>query len=180
MVAPSESTNGKRGSSTEGAPGPQPGAPRTAFDDTPADPLAPLMAHLKELIEYAGFYAAVRIDKLRVSLAQGLFYAVLGFVGLLAGATAVIAAVVMLLDGLATGLGVLLGGRVWLGQLIVGFVLLAGGGAGAWYFIRRQLGALRGRIREKYEQRKQDERAAFGTDIARRAEAERAAQRRVG
>jgi hypothetical protein len=145
------------------------GSDESPATEPPPDPFAPLLVHLAELREYAGVYCAARIDQWWIK-AQGLaFNAAAGLIGALFGMTALIVAAALLVNGLATGIGILCGGNIWLGQIIVGalFMLLAVGSVGmAGRYVR---GMQHRRVVNKYESRKRRERATFGTDVAERA-----------
>ena len=81
-----------------------------------------------------------------------------------AGLTAIIVAVVMVLAGLAQGVGLLLGGEDWAGLLVVGVGVLgliaAAGYFSVWALSHRWAQA----TREKYERRREKERAELGSD----------------
>src|ERR1700679_2100928 len=122
---------------TQSPPNAPPGAPGTsgahetppssngsAADASAAKAFADAMARLAQIREYISYYLAIKADALRLSLRSAVFYAVLGLMGLLAGGAAIVGAVALLLLGAAHGIGVMLGGRIWLGDLIVGIVIL--------------------------------------------------------
>jgi hypothetical protein len=82
----------------------------------------------------------------------------------------------LVIVGLAQGLSRLFGGRVWLGDIVTGVVVLAVIGAGAWFMMNKLTGAWRSQTIRKYEQRKQSQRERFDHDVSgRAAEAGRAA-----
>ena len=178
MVTTSQSSNGKHAGPTVTSAndatsanesvgsGHSPGAP-------PANPCGPLLAHFAEWQEYLGYYIAAQIDHLNVGLRTALLYAAFGVVAAIAGAAGLVVALVMLLEGLAAGIGAWFDGRIWLGQVIVGAAFLIAVFAGIWFWLLKQLDTLRGRIKEKYELRKRNERAAFGADVSIRAAAQR-------
>lgn len=120
---------------------------------------------LAEVREYVSFYIATKTDALKLTVRKAIFFAVVGILALLVAAGAVVTAVVMLLSGLARGLGAALGGRLWAGDLIVGFGVLAIIAVGAWIGASAMTGASRRRTVEKYESRKRDQRTRFGHDV---------------
>ena len=123
-----------------------------------------------EIREYLAYYVAVQTDAMKLRLRNGLFYAVLGIVALLAASAAVVVAVTLLLTGIAHGLGSLLGSRDWLGDLIVGIVILGVIAIAARVGINMTIGSSRKKTVEKYESRKRDQRNRFGHDVQQRAE----------
>src|SRR5688572_12630436 len=105
-----------------------PGASNGA--SAPADALKDAVKQLGELKTYAAHFVAAKVDGIKVSVRSLGVYAVLGIVGLIAGAAVIATSVVLLLLGAALGLSALLGTGLWSGSLIVGGVmlgLLAGG-----------------------------------------------------
>src|SRR5688500_14310708 len=74
-----------------------------AADDgpSPAEAVKEAASRFAELKEYAGYYAAAKWDGIKVSLRNVLIYAALGIVGGIAAIGFIIAAVVMLLNGLS-------------------------------------------------------------------------------
>ena len=76
------------------------------------------MSKLAELKEFVAYYAAVRIDMLKVTVRNVGIYAGLGVIGLLAAGAMVVTAVVLLLRGIAGAFAQLFSGYPWLGDLI--------------------------------------------------------------
>src|SRR4051794_7065410 len=88
-------------------------------------PLDPLLAHLADLREQASLYAEATADRVKLTVRQAAVRAALGCLALLAGAAVVVTAAVLMLNGIAGGIGALIGNRLWAGQLITGLGLLA-------------------------------------------------------
>jgi hypothetical protein len=131
---------------------------------------------LNELKEYASYYVAAKVDGVKRTVRNIGLYAALGVVGLIAGGAIIATAAGLLVVGLAQGLSRLFGGRVWLGDIVTGILVLAVIGAGAWYMMNKLTGAWRSQTIRKYEQRKQSQRERFDHDVSQRAaEAGRAA-----
>jgi hypothetical protein len=128
-----------------------------------------IVARIGELREYASFYIAANVDRLRLSGRATLMWSILGIVIGLAAVSVVATASVLLVVGLATGVGQLLEGRTWLGQLIVGATILFAAIAGTWFVLNRGLRNYERTLVEKYELRKREERTEYGTDIHERA-----------
>lgn len=176
MIASGPTLNGRcdpqrspSSDSLEFGEGPSIGPLESNAAEQPPDPLAPLLFHLAELREYLGLYCAAQIDQWRITAEGIALKTVFGFVGALFGMTAAIVAVALLVNGLAIGIGLLCGGQVWLGQIIVGgtLMLITFGGL---FSVMRWLSVIEHRrVVNKYETRKQRERAIFGTDARERA-----------
>jgi len=163
------------------APGPAPGpaptsGPTSSSDRLPPDEQSPAQAfadakiRVQELSEYAGYLLSAKIDGIKLAVRNAGIYAALGIVGAMAGGAFVVTIVVLLLRGIAGGLGALFGGRLWLGELVTSVVFLALLGVGAWIVMDRLTKASRERTVKKYASRQQQQRARFGTDVAKRAE----------
>lgn len=123
----------------------------SAAQASPPDPLAPLLLLLEQLGRQLLGYATTCSDHARLLVRFGFYHAVAGLLLLTVGMTCLMVACALFLIGASTGLGLLLGGQPWLGQLLVGALIL-GSAAGA-LFIRRSRQnaiALRELIR-KYE-----------------------------
>ena len=131
----------------------------------PADAFRDVGARLGELKEFASYYVAAKLDSYKVSIRNLGVYAALGIVGLIAGGTIISTAAVLLLVGLAWGLGKLLGGQLWLGALIVGLLVLGGVAAGIILFMKKLTNSSRKALVEKYENRQRDQRIFFGEDV---------------
>jgi hypothetical protein len=123
-----------------------------ASAEAPAsDPLAPLILLLEQLRAEFRPYAATWADQARLLVQFGIIRAVTGLVLLLLGATCLITAAALFLIGAATGLGHLLGERLWLGQILVGaFVPTAAAAALYTWRFQQNSAAWRDMIR-KYE-----------------------------
>lgn len=130
-----------------------------------AELFAPLMAHLHEFLEYAAYYLAARTDLVRAQVRKVALYAVLGIVGAAALITTLVVAVVMVLIGIAGGLGELLADRPWAGSLLTGCILLAIAFGSVRLMLPQWLVTSRRKVKEKYDRRRQTQRARFGHDI---------------
>lgn len=135
----------------------------------PSGALDPLLANLAEIEEYLSNYVAAQKDGLIAAVRRVILVAaaaitlgviVLAFVG---GAT------VLLLDGLANAVASADGGRIWVGEIVIGsgaiLVVAAAGLFGARYWLR-----LTSReTKRKYEQRHKTQRSRFGRSDAEQA-----------
>jgi hypothetical protein len=123
---------------------------------------------VRKVLEGIAEVFAARKDAARLKLRRVLVLAALGVVAALAFVTLVSAALVILLLGLAQGLGEMLGGRAWLGQVIAGagvLVLVTAAIAVGLAALRR---ASFRRTVARYELRQARQRAAFGRDASAR------------
>jgi hypothetical protein len=157
-------------------------SPQTNGDQTAADatqrqatpgphPLDPLIASLKALQAYVSYYLAIRTESLKVKIRQAALMAAMGLLGLLAGAGLVIYAVVLLLSGIAEGLTVLFGNRAWAGDLLTGGLFLAIVFGGMYAGMRIWTKISWRKTEEKYERRRNQQRADLGRDVHETAEA---------
>jgi hypothetical protein len=139
-------------------------------DRSPADAFKELGQHFGELKEYASYYIAAKADGFKASFRNMGLYAALGVVGLLAGGAIIVTAAVQLLTGLAGAIGAIFEpDRPWIGNIVVGFLILAGIGVGTMLFLKKFTAASRERTVKKYESRHQQQRVQFGHDVHERA-----------
>src|SRR5438045_2468016 len=75
---------------------------------SPAEALKEVGTRLAEVKEFASYYLAAKLDGIKVSFRNLGIYAALGIVGLIAASAVITTSVVLLLVGLAWGLGDLL------------------------------------------------------------------------
>ena len=102
---------------------------------------------------------------MRVSARNAVFYAVLGILGAVILLAMVVTAVVMTCVGLAQAMSAMLGHHVWLGNLIIGVLLLAGTIAAAFLIKGGMDQKSEQQTAKKYANRRQQQRAQFGEDI---------------
>ena len=119
-----------------------------------------------ELKEYAGHFAAAKVDAVKASVRNIVIYAVLGVLGLFVGSTIIITGTVLLLTGISNGIGAIFPPRLhFIGPLVVGLIVL-GGLAGAALFILKKFGSSsKKQTIDKYESRQAAQRAQFGRDV---------------
>ncbi len=147
---------------------PDPASPADQPPQAPTDALHSARLHFEELREYIAYLITAKIDSIKATFRNVGLYIALGVIGLFIAGAAAATSVVLLLVGLAGAVGAIFH-RQWLGNLIVGFILVAAIGMGAWIFYSRFTRAARERTKEKYESLKRQQRARFGTDVAERA-----------
>lgn len=112
---------------------------------------------LKTLQEQAAWYAAIRKDAAAAQLRATLAKLALAALGALVAASMVAVSVWLLLSGIARGLGLLFGDRVWLGYLVTGLVILVAFGAVTWFGIRHWKRSSHDSTVEKYDRLKQEQ-----------------------
>ena len=135
--------------------------------ESSVDALRRLSARLVELGEYARYFLSARADAIKVAARNIGVYAALGVLGLMAGVTFVVSAVVLICFGIAALL-VWAFHSLWLGTLVAGLIFLIVLGAGAWLGISMFKHSARERTVRKYGARKQQQRDRFGTDVRQR------------
>ena len=131
----------------------------------PAEAFREAMGKVAELKEFASYYVSAKLDAFKVTGRNLGVYAALGIVGLIAGGTIISTAAVLLLVGIAWGVGKLLWGQLWLGALIVGLLVLGGLAGGIILFMKKLTNTSRKRVVEKYENRQRDQRIIYGEDV---------------
>lgn len=154
----------------------QPGGPN---GKTPASDAPPpreawrlVMEEARELPAYAAQYLAAQADRFKLSVRKVVVAIVLGLLALLIGATVVIVSAGLLLIGLSEAIAVMLGGRAWAGDLIVGGGVLLIVGVGSWLGVRSFFNSSRKRTVKRYEDRLKEQRLSHGHDARERSAAE--------
>ena len=140
----------------------QPPLPGDAFHD-----IGPRIA---ELLEYINYYVSAKIDSYKAMARKAGLFAAIGVVGLLALSAFVVMTIVLLCVGVAQGLTALFGGHAWLGNLVTGILFLAILAGVICIGYGRLTRSSRERTKAKYDRRKQQQRAQFGTDVQQRGE----------
>jgi len=137
---------------------------------SPADALKELGERFGELKAYASYYLTAKADGFKVSLRNLGLYAALGVVGLIAGGAILVTAAVLLLTGLAGAIGAIFDpDKVWVGNLLVGLLVLGGTGLATWLLLKKLTSSLRERTVRKYEQLQRQQRDEFGHNVHERA-----------
>ncbi|MEA2712024.1 MAG: hypothetical protein QOF78_4625 [Phycisphaerales bacterium] len=139
-------------------------------DQAPPEALKDLGTRFAELGEYVSYYITAKLDGIKVSLRNVGIMAGLGVVGLIAAGGFVVTVIVLLLRGIAHGIGDLLWDKWWLGELITGVLFLTALGVGVMIAMKKLTKSSRERTATKYAARQQTERSKFGTDVHQRAQ----------
>lgn len=135
----------------------------------PADPLAPIVVHLTELVEFLKYYLATRLDKWRMGFRAALYYSFLGVALAIVAATTLVAATIFVLRGASAAVAISIGQQNWLGEMVIGGAILGLACSGGWFWARWRIAADLRTIIERYERQKQSEREDLGTDVSERA-----------
>lgn len=151
MVSPSQS--GERARSCPASPSDS----SAASEGRQASPLQPLLRDLTALRSHVGEYITARADGVRAGARKALAWTVLGALGGIVALVIVSTASAVLVQGIARGLAVLLGDRLWAGQLLAGTLILATIGGGAWWFVSSWLRSSYQRTKAMYERREQEQ-----------------------
>lgn len=125
-----------------------------------------------ELKDYASYYLVAKADQVKLTLRNLGLYAALGVLGALAGAALIITATVLLVQGLAQLVNKPLPYALqpWLGNIVVGLLLLGLVGGGAYWAMNKVFGASRKRTVQKYENRRRQQSVNYGHNVQERAE----------
>jgi len=126
--------------------------------------------HLNETVEYASQYLSAKADAIKLSIRTAGMWAALGVLGGLAAAAFIIYSAILVLSGVTGGLAVLLDGRLWAAQLIVGAAVLIVLAGAIYFSMNKFVSAARLSTERKYEQRQAQQRVRFGTNARERAE----------
>lgn len=128
-----------------------------------------LQQQVVELGAYTSQLVSAKLDQLKLSGRNAVLWTVVGGLGTLVLITMIVVAVVLLLIGCATGLGMVLDGNLWLGQIIVGLGLLGMLVVAVLIGSRRIQRQARIQKVQHYAERQRQQRAQFGhsaTDLA--------------
>ena len=138
-------------------------------EPSPGEAFKNVARDLGELKEYVSYFLAAKMDGIKASVRNLGLYAVLGMVGLIAGGAIIVTAAVLLLTGLAGAIGAIFDpDKPWVGQLVVGLLVLGGLAGGVVLFMKKLTKASRERTVKKYESRQRQQRVDYGHDVAER------------
>jgi hypothetical protein len=132
----------------------------------PVDAFKSAGRHFAEFKAFAAHYFAAKADAAKLSVRKIILAVLLGAVAGVAGIAMLATAAVLVLVGLANAIGAAFDPpKPWVGQLIVGVVVLLGTMGAVVLMVRKITGASRARTVAKYESKHVQERRQFGHDI---------------
>lgn len=91
-------------------------------EPTPSRAFGEAINRFAELRDYVAYFLAAKLDAIRLTVRNIAVLAVIGVIGLVAVAALIVTSVVMILNGIAGGLGLLMG--QWGANLLTGGVVL--------------------------------------------------------
>jgi len=145
--------------------------PDTVTDDqAPPEALKDIGTRISELGEYVSYFLAAKVDGIKLTLRNVGIMAGLGVIGLIAAGGFIVTLMVLLLRGIAYGLGDLLWDKWWLGELLTAVLFLTAIGVGVMMMMKKLTKSSRERTAKKYAARQQEQRSKFGTDVSQRAD----------
>jgi hypothetical protein len=136
-----------------------PNSPRDIPEDSPLDPL---LRNLSEIQEYFSHYVDAQKDELKATAHRWAILVLVEF-------TILVTAVIFVMNGLATAITIATGGHLWVGELVVGLVMIIGFSPISKFIVNRLSRSAARAMRGKYESRHRRQRAEFGTDATQRA-----------
>jgi len=136
----------------------------TAFDEPES-----LTQQLRELTEYLLHYLSAKSDGVKLSVQSDAFGVGLTALGFVAMSGLIVAASWCMVSGGAEGLAMLLGGRIWAGNMVAGVLVLSALGLELSAFTGKRKRTTRERTARKYEDRQARQQAEFGHNVCERA-----------
>lgn len=124
---------------------------------------------LAELKAYAVYFLSAKVDGYKATVKKIVGLVVLGVVGLLVGAGLLFAAAFLLLGGIAHAIGELCRGHMWIGELIVGVLVIGGTFLAVWIGLKKFTEGSRKQTEQKYEGKRIQQRVELGRDVHERA-----------
>ena len=128
-----------------------------------------LLSQLRELSTYVVHFVSATVDGLRLSMRQIVVRMVLGLLGAITVSSVIVTATVLLLTGMAGGAAVAFDTELWVGQTIVGFLLLVIIAMSVFAGVRLGQRNSRHKKVQQYAERQFQQRATFGRNAADRA-----------
>lgn len=145
-------------------------------EDAPADAIPPeptgpealnrLIKQAAELGEYVLYYLSLKADGARQSLRALLIRAVLSVLALVAVVMIIATGISRLVAGLAGALAALFPDSEWMGNFIVGCLLLGSLATLVYFGLARYQSAWHNRMEMKYEKRQDQQQTKYGRNIS--------------
>jgi hypothetical protein len=134
-----------------------------------ADPTSSLRdagRHLAELKAFAQDYLDARVDSVKLSFKKFVVVMVFAAVGLLIAGAMMATGGALLMIGIAQAIGALFDPpKPWIGQLIVGLVVVIGAPTATWFTLRYVTGLCCQDTRKRYDRKHALQRAINGRDV---------------
>jgi hypothetical protein len=121
---------------------------------------------VSELQAYALHLVTAKVDGMQHVVRQIATWAAVGIVGLIAAAGVLVTAVVLFILGVAQGLAIAFGDRIWLGNAVTGLGLVVLTAVILLIGIRRQQRKSYNQRRQAYAERQLQQQVAFGRNVA--------------
>jgi hypothetical protein len=131
---------------------------------SPGESLHAAQRKLDELLQYVLYYIAARMDHIRAMVRQRVAILAGIAVAVLAGAGAIVTAVVLLCEGICDGLAELTGHR-WIGELLTAGLLVAIVAVSATVILNRMFGARSRKTVMRYEAMRRRQQREFHRDV---------------
>jgi len=128
----------------------------------PSDAMRDAVGKVAELRAYAQQYVAAKVDHWKLTARTIAIFAILGVVALVVVGASLVIALVMLFEGLAGLISAGTGGRMWVGNLVVGAVLLGLFGGAAFIGLRVVKKSWFKATVKKYELAERKQRETYG------------------
>lgn len=134
-------------------------------NETDVDPLVEIAARLSELKAFVAHLAEVKVDQARLWTRQLFVGAIVWSLLGLAIVVGVSVATIYIARGLALGFSAWCGGRLWLGYLLSGVLLLGFIAVGLWVMNAAYDRRRRREIIEKYEAKRDHQESELGFSV---------------
>jgi membrane protein implicated in regulation of membrane protease activity len=138
-------------------------------DGIAAAALDQLLTQAAELYAYTMHLVTAKTDSIKLSIRQVVVWTVLGILLLIAATSVIVTAIVLLLTGLAGALAVAFESELWLGKVVIGFLLLLIIAVSTLIVVRLQQRKSRHEKVQQYAERQLQQRTTFGRNVADRA-----------
>ncbi len=147
-----------------------PETPQCSTDEQRAEKPATSAAHdisanIAELKEYTSYLLAAKKDAWMSSIKKIAIYAVLGLLGAVVGIAFLATGAVLLANGIADAFTAIFGGRAWAGELVAAALILGLVFGGGWFMMKKLTNSWRKATVDKYERRRQEQKARFGRNV---------------
>lgn len=134
-----------------------------------ADPFRLLLQQVRELAEYLSYYLSAKTDGVALCVRSLVFRGILAALGFVALSGLIVGASWRILGGTAEGLALILGNRMWAGNIAAGLLAMAAVGAGVGWLTAKRKRARLAKATERYAVRQARQEADLGHNVSERA-----------